>query len=280
MDHFRLAVASLNEPDHLTKRVLVSDIAKTFDALGWFAPTIIKAKILLQRVWEAKIGWDDSLPGSIHREWIIWRSELPLLAERHVPRCYHIEVASIELQGFSDASEDAYAGAVYIRVQGRSKNVYSSLVLAKTKVAPIKRLTIPRLELCGAKLLSQLLQHAQRALSISVQNTFAWTDSTIVLNWLVGSPRRFKTFVEFLISCSLSLLSAGITSAALTIPLIALHGVSSLQNYQNISCGGMVPSGYDYLLISGPLYHRHHKSTCQVTRRRVSAYMSSSTVSL
>ena len=198
MDHFRLAVASLNTADNMTKRALVSDIAKTFDVLGWFAPTMIKAKILLQRVWEARIGWDDSLPASIHREWMIWRSELPLLTKKHIPRCYHpkhIKVSTIELHGFSDASEDAYAGAVYIRVQDQSGKVYTSLVLAKTKVAPIKRLTIPRLELCGAKLLSQLLQHAQRALSISIQNTFAWTDSTIVLNWLVGNPRRFKTFV-------------------------------------------------------------------------------------
>ena len=198
MDYFRLAVTPLKEAEHMTKRALVSDIAKTFDVLGWFAPTIIKAKILLQRVWEAKIGWDDVLPKSIHHEWTIWRSELPLLTGRHVPRCYypkHIRVTSVELHGFSDASEEAYAGVVYIRVQDSSGNVHSSLVLAKTKVAPIKRLTIPRLELCGAKLLSQLLQHAQRALNISIHNTFAWTDSTIVLNWLVGSPRRFKTFV-------------------------------------------------------------------------------------
>ena len=234
MDHFRLAVASLNEPDHMTKRALVSDIAKTFDALGWFAPTIIKAKILLQRVWETNIGWDDSLPGSIHREWIMWRSELPLLAERHVQRCYypkHIEVASIELHGFSDASEDAYAGAVYIRVQGRSGNVYSSLVLAKTKVAPIKRLTIPRLELCGAKLLSQLLQHAQRALSVSVQNTFAWTDSTIVLNWLVGSPRRFKTFVGNRISHIMQ-----------SIPPERWNHVSSSDNPADCASRGLFPS--------------------------------------
>ena len=69
------------------------------------------------------------------------------------------------------------------------------MVISKTKVAPIKRLTIPRLELCGAKLLTQLLHHTQQALSVPTESVFAWTDSTIVLSWLIGNPCRFKTFV-------------------------------------------------------------------------------------
>ena len=73
--------------------------------------------------------------------------------------------------------------------------MYISLVISKSKVAPIKRLTIPRLELCGAKLLAQLLHHAKQALNIPTESVYAWTDSTIVLSWLIGNPRRFKTFV-------------------------------------------------------------------------------------
>ena len=70
-----------------------------------------------------------------------------------------------------------------------------ALVSSETKVAPIKRLTIPRLELCGAHLLSQLLNHVRLVLDIPPSQSYAWTDSTIVLNWLSGSPRRFKTYV-------------------------------------------------------------------------------------
>ena len=198
LDHFRLVVAPLQDTANITKRALISDIAKTFDALGWFSPTIIKAKILLQRLWESRIGWDDLLPQTMYQSWLQWRSELPLLSEIHIPRYYYSKdstVDSIQLHGFSDASEDAYAGVVYLRVQDTGGNVHVSLVISKTKVAPIKRLTIPRLELCGAQLLARLLHHAMKVLSISTQCVYAWTDSTIVLNWLVGNPRRFKTFV-------------------------------------------------------------------------------------
>ena len=115
MDHFRLTVTSLPDADHVTKRAMISDIAKIFDVLGWFSPSTIKAKILLQRLWESKIGCDDLLPPTIYQSWLQWRSELHLLAERHIPRCYYprdTDVDSIELHGFCDASESAYAGVV------------------------------------------------------------------------------------------------------------------------------------------------------------------------
>ena len=70
LDHFRLTVTPMQHTDNLSKRGLISDIAKTFDALGWFSPSIIKAKILLQRLWESKIGWDDLLPPAIYKSWL------------------------------------------------------------------------------------------------------------------------------------------------------------------------------------------------------------------
>lgn len=159
---------------------------------------IIKAKILLQRLWESKIRWDDMLPPTIHQTWRQWTSQLHMLAERHIPRCYYpkdADIGSIQLHGLCDASEDAYAGVVYIRTQDKCGNVHISLVVSKTKVAPIKQLMIPRLDLCGAQLLAQLLHNTKRSLNISTENVYAWTDSTIILSWLVGNTCRFKTFV-------------------------------------------------------------------------------------
>ena len=90
-----------------------------------------------------------------------------------------------------------------------SSNVHTSLVIAKTKVAPIERQAIPRLELCGAYLLAQLLDHVKEVFHLSIQDIHAWTDSTIVLNWLSGIPRHFKTFVGNRVSSILELIPPG-----------------------------------------------------------------------
>ena len=125
-DHFRLTIPDPLPPGNLTKRALVSDIAKTFDVLGLFSPSTIKMKILLQQLWEEKVDWDDTCPSSIHDVWLRWRSELRVLSEKHIPRCYFDKssrITSIELHGFSDASELAYAAVVYLRLTTSDNDV-------------------------------------------------------------------------------------------------------------------------------------------------------------
>ena len=140
--------------------------------------------------------------------WIRWKSELPILSELLLPRSYfpkESQTTYSELHGFSDASEDAYAAVVYLQSKDDHNQTHVSLVMAKSRVAPIKYLSIPRLELCGAYLLTQLLYHLKQVLNISMDKVFAWTDSTVVLSWLRGSPRRFKTYVgnrvSFIVDC-------------------------------------------------------------------------------
>ena len=125
----------------------------------------------------------------------------------NIPRCYFlkdVQVTTLQLHGFSDASEGAYAGVVYLRMEDSDGNVHVTLVASKTRVAPIKHLSIPRLELCGAHLLTKLLSNIRSTLSIPIKNVMAWTDSTIVINWLDGSPRKFKTYVSNRISFIIS----------------------------------------------------------------------------
>ena len=78
-----------------------------------------------------------------------------------------------------------------MRVSDTSRNVYLALITSKTKVAHIKRLSIPRLELCHAQVLAQLVSHVQKVLQLPLTDTFAWTDSTIVLSWLSENPCRY-----------------------------------------------------------------------------------------
>ena len=126
----------------------------------------------------------------------------------HIPRCYfpkEADITSIQLHVFSDASQSGYGTVVYIRMTDSKGEVHVSLVASKTKVAPIKHLTIPRLELCGAYVLTKLLEHIWLVLNIPIENIYAWTDNTIVLNWLDRNPHRFKTYVgnriSFILDC-------------------------------------------------------------------------------
>ena len=190
-NQFHLTISQAPFPGEITKHTVISDIARIFDVLGWFSPAVIKVKILLQRFWEQKIDWDDPAPSNIRDVWQQWRSELPSLLNKPIPQCYYPKEAylvSKQLHGFSDASEDTYAAVVYLRMVDTHGNVHISLVMSKTKVSPMKRQTIPRLELCGALLLSWLLHHTREVFGISMSNVNAWTDSTIVLSWLSGQP--------------------------------------------------------------------------------------------
>ena len=130
-------------------------------------------------------------------------------------------------------------------------NVQVSLVTSKTKVAPIKCLTIPCLELCGAYLLAQLLHHVKKVFDLSISNVYAWTDSTIVLSWLVGNHRRFKTYVGNRVSYIMDLIPLDRWSMDLTNLLTAPLVVYFLLSFSSTSCGGMILHGSDFPSPSG-----------------------------
>lgn len=101
----------------------------------------------------------------------------------------------MEIHGFSDASELAYAGVLYLCMTDADGGIHVTIVTAKTCVAPIKRMTIPWLELRGAVVLADLMNHVKQVLCVSSTNNYTWTDSNIILDWLAGNPSRFETFV-------------------------------------------------------------------------------------
>ena len=129
-DQFRVSITDLPPKDHVTKRVIVSDSVRVFDVLEWYSPTIIKMKILLQRFWETKIDWDDPVPDDIHQVWLQWRNELPSLMTVPVSRCYSpvgVTIVSMQLHRFSDASEEAYAGVIYLCMGDSVRHIHTSL---------------------------------------------------------------------------------------------------------------------------------------------------------
>ena len=181
-----------------TKRGLISDVSKTYDILGWIAPTTLLMKILYQQLWKKGHGWDEEVSPEELELHLKWRTALPLLASRQLPRCYSTHSQTMlkqELHGFADASLQAYGAVVYCRTTYSDQPPEVSLVTAKTKVTKLRPPTVPRLELEGAVLLTKLLVNAGTTLNILPEDWHAWTDSSIVLCWLSGQPSDWKTFV-------------------------------------------------------------------------------------
>jgi hypothetical protein len=180
-----------------TKRNILSEVARIFDPLGF--PLTFFAKHLIQHLWCLGLSWDDVPPQEVIDRWGQYLAQLPEVSEIKINR--HLSIGSqlsCELHGFCDASEIGFAAAVYLRVTTADNEVSVNLVMAKTKVAPLKRRSLPQLELCGAQLLSKLIKYVRSIYEsvCSFASVTAWTDSMIVLGWLRSSPHRWKTFVS------------------------------------------------------------------------------------
>ncbi|KAJ0171671.1 hypothetical protein K1T71_012434 [Dendrolimus kikuchii] len=203
-DKFNFMCKLTTQPDAKpTKRVLLGEISKIFDPLGWLAPAVVQLKLLFQSVWSIDLKWDDVIPEDMYTRWIRLRADIENIKDIEVPRWIGSEQNdTIELHGFCDASLAAYACVVYARIV-RQNQVKITLLAAKTKLVPISKtsaskksdISLPRLELSGALLLSKLMTKIKQSLSEYNVQIIAWCDSTAVLGWLQGDPSRWKPFV-------------------------------------------------------------------------------------
>jgi len=189
--------AQTNQDNAPTKRSVLRSIASIYDPLGLLSPVIIQCKIFMQQLWQLKVNWDDPLTTELKEHWQRIKRNLPIVKCIQIDRLVISEEKSerIELHGFSDASEVAYGACIYLRsidVQGK---ITTKLLCSKSRVAPLKRLSLPRLELCAAMLLADMYQASSRALKISFNKIRFWTDSMVVLAWLKSPTARWKTFV-------------------------------------------------------------------------------------
>lgn len=181
----------------ITKRLVLSITSQIFDPLGLLGPIVVRAKIFMQLLWQEKIGWDQGLPENLQKSWLNFCSDLHLLNTLSIPRQVVNETSVLlELHGFADSSEKAYGACVYVVCQVDNSNTYETkLLCAKSRVCPIKKITLPKLELCAAVLLSKLIKKVQQSFRININQSYYWSDSTIVLNWIKACPSRWKTFV-------------------------------------------------------------------------------------
>ena len=196
----------------VTKRSLLKYTAKIFDPLGVLCPFVIKLKALFQEMCVEKVDWDEELQGDFRLKYFNSISELQELQRISLPRCYFKEkkIVSVQLHGFSDASERAFASVIYIRVEYEDGEIDVKFVSSKARVSPIKPQSIPRLELMGALLVAKHMESVKNALNIEGYEgdvvTNFWVDSSTVLCW-VRNSKPWKQFVRHRVQQILSISS-------------------------------------------------------------------------
>ncbi|XP_024868045.1 uncharacterized protein LOC112452177 [Temnothorax curvispinosus] len=195
-DSFAFQIKSRVVPT-FTKQTALAETARLFDPLGWLAPVVVRAKILMQSAWMQRLEWDTPLPPADARVWQELIAELPILEAVRIPRWIGVGTCDIrfELHGFADASERGFSAVVYLRVTNASDDTQVHLLAAKTRVAPLKQVSLPRLELSAAALLTDTAHHVQDTLKLPASETHLWSDPTVTLHWIRGHSSRWKTYV-------------------------------------------------------------------------------------
>lgn len=190
---------SVKKDKPLTRRGILSVVSSLYDPLGLVAPLTLPAKLLLQDLCREKHGWDDQIGEHRITQWQDWLSELDRISELRVARCLvPVDMGKpvdIQLHHFSDASMTGYGSVAYLRIVGHDGRIHCSILLGKSRLAPLKVVTIPRLELSAAVVAVRLDKIIKCELDIPIGMTVFWTDSTSVLQYIQNESRRFQTFV-------------------------------------------------------------------------------------
>ena len=180
-----------------TKREVLQKISEIFDPLGMISPVMIKMKIFMQDLWKEKLEWNDPLKESLYNKWKELQNDLLMIDKIRIKRFIcelSTEYSIFELHCFTDASTRAYAAAVYLKVNSGNKTT-CHLIFCKTKVAPVKELTIPRLELMGVLIGTRILKFVKENLKLNIARTVIWTDAKCVIYWL-RSTKMKPVFIE------------------------------------------------------------------------------------
>ena len=170
----------------ITQRVVLSLVSAVYDPIGLVAPYTVQARLLLKDMWRLSgQQWDDDLPDKIVTKFNEWSKELPTLSEIQIPRSYFEgRVESLELQMFGDSYQDVFSAVAFLRGKVATTTGHTTelaFVFGKARAAPMKALTIPKLALQASLLAARLRKEIENALTVRIDNTFMWTDSTTIL---------------------------------------------------------------------------------------------------
>ncbi|KAI5748201.1 hypothetical protein M8J77_022994 [Diaphorina citri] len=219
-----------------TKRNVLKLTASIFDVLGLVAPVTLYAKLFIKRLWVLKLDWDTSPPSELQELWNTFQSELPLLSGMSFPRHIGVDLVSdVVLVGFGDASEKAYACAVYARVQSQQGDISVNLICAKSKVSPLKSLSIPRLELCAALLLSKVMRLCLDTYQsrVKIREYYCLSDSKVTIDWVRSPACRWNTFV-----------ANRVAKIQENVGSECFHHVAGTENISDCASRGMTPSQF------------------------------------
>lgn len=174
----------------------MSIISSVYDPLGFVSPCILPAKAILQDLCRKGLGWDDEIPKCSEQKWKTWLEDLPKLEQFKLSRCFKpLELSAIqrrELHHFSDASSQGYGAVTYLRQVDADDNAHCSLVMAKSRLSPLKTVTIPRMELSAAVLATRLDRMVKQELTMQIDTSIFWTDSTWVLCYIENKNKGSK----------------------------------------------------------------------------------------
>ena len=191
-DQFGFEIDLKNKP--WTRRGMLSTLCSLYDPLGFASPVILPAKQMLQELCRLKKGWDEEVPDVIKKRWSEWIASLPDLHRLTTERCWKPtgfeNLKSVQVHHFADASASGYGTASYLRLVNTNDEVECNLILSKSRVAPIKEVSIPKMELTAATVSVKVDSMLKRELEVPVDESVFWTDSETVLKYIRNDKAR------------------------------------------------------------------------------------------
>ncbi|XP_071037953.1 uncharacterized protein [Parasteatoda tepidariorum] len=179
----------------ISRRTVLSITQRIVDPIGLNCPVTLIPKLILQRILQEKVSWDTELTEGLKKEFLVWLEDLPLLSSVRIPRqAATVNKIACSLHVFADASRNWYATVIFLRSESHDE-IKVQLLQAKSRVSPLRKITILRLKLLACYFGAKLSEFVTKSLTLEINETYYWTDSTTALFWIKKKDLPWGTFV-------------------------------------------------------------------------------------